>query len=252
MGVSKAANVWALTFIVNQNTPLMKTNFIFPMIFILAAGRVTAQECATFFPFDKGAALEYTHYDDKGKVMLVSNQKVVMIDDAGADGLTAQVDVVMLDKNGKEQTKGNYKVTCKASTLYMDITATMPQMTQSFSQMEMQMTGDQLQLPAKLSVGQALPDAHMEIKAGSGGVNLMKMTIDVTERKVEGKEMITTPTGAYEAYKISYMTSTKMLVGKNFKTIAWYAPKVGMVKQESYDKKGNLENSMVLTKFSKQ
>lgn len=216
------------------------------------AGRLAAQDCAMFFPFEKGAALEYTFYDDKGKVVSVSKQNVVIIDDAGAEGLTAQVDVMMFDKNGKETTQGNYKVTCKGNTLYMDVTAMMPQMTQSFAQMEMQVTGDQLQLPSKLTVGQALPDAHMEIKAGSGGVNLMKMTIDVTERKVAGKEMVSTPTGNYEAYKISYVTNTKMLVGKNFTTISWYAPKIGMVKQESYDKKGNLENSMVLTKFSKK
>lgn len=229
----------------------MKT-ILYLIIFIVATGVLSAQDCTMFFPFKKGATIEYTYYDEKGKVVSVSSQQVVMIDDAAADGLTAQVDMILLDKNGKEQTKGNYKVTCKGNILYMDINAMMPQMTQPFAQMEMQVTGDQLQLPANLTVGQMLPDAHMEMKAGSGGVNLMKMTIDVTDRKVEGKETVTTPTGNYEAYKISYSTNTKMLVGKNFKTNAWYAPKVGMVKQETYDKKGNLENSMVLTKFSVQ
>lgn len=230
----------------------MKIRIIIPMTFLLLMSRLAAQDCTAFFPFEKGAKMEYTFYDDKGKVTTTSNQKIVIIDDAGTEGLTAQVEAIILDKNGKEQSKGNYKVTCKDNTIFMDITAMMPQVSQSLSSLEMQMSGDQLQLPSKLSAGQALPDAHLEIKAGSGGVNLMKITIDITERKVESKETITTPTGTYEAFKISYLTTTKTLMSKSFKTTAWYAPKIGMVKQETYDKKGNLDNSMVLTKFSKQ
>lgn len=229
----------------------MQCKIIFPIILLLLCGSLFAQDCGVFFPFEKGATLEYTFYDAKGKMSTVSNQKVVIVDDAGAEGLTAQVEAILTDKNGKEQSKGNYNMTCKDNTLLIDMTAMMPQMTQAFSGMEMQVTGDQLQLPSKLTAGQTLPDAHLEIKAGSGGMNLMKMTIDVTERKVEGKESITTPLGTYDAYKISYTTNTKMLVSKTFKTNAWYAPKIGMIKQETYDKKGNLEESMVLTKFSK-
>ncbi len=230
----------------------MKFRILIPITFLLLTSKLAAQDCSAFFPFEKGASMEYTFYDAKGKVTSTSNQKIVIVDDAGAEGLTAQVEAVMSDKNGKEQSKGNYKVTCKDNTIFMDITAMMPQMSQSLSSLEVQMNGDQVQLPSKMSAGQALPDAHLEIKAGSGGVNLMKITIDITERKVEGKESVTTPTGTYEAFKISYLTTTKTLLSKSFKTISWYAPKVGMVKQETYDKKGNLENSMVLTKFSKQ
>jgi len=230
----------------------MKTKIIVPITFLFLVSRLIAQDCATFFPFEKGANLEYTFYDAKGKVTNVSSQKVAILDDAGVEGLTAQVDAIMLDKNGKELNKANYKVTCKANTLYMDLTALMPQTTQSLSDLEVQMSGDQLQLPATLTAGQTLPDAHLEMKAGSGGMNLMKIIIDITERKVDGKESVTTPTGTYDAYKISYLTTVKTLIGKSLKTVAWYAPKVGLVKQETYDKKGNLDSSMILTKFSRQ
>jgi len=229
----------------------MKANMLLPIAILLTVSRLAAQDCAAFFPFEKGAAMEYTFYDSKGKLSNVSSQKVVIIDDEGAAGMTAQVEVVMTDKNGKEQTKGNYKATCKNNTLLMDITAIVPQMTQAFSSLEMQISGDQLQLPSKLTAGQTLPDAHMEIKAGSGGVNLMKITIDITERKVEGKESITTALGTYEAYKITYVTNTKTLMSKSFRSTGWYAPKIGLIKQETYDKKGSLDSSMVLTKFSK-
>ncbi|MDX1940189.1 MAG: hypothetical protein SFU99_06525 [Saprospiraceae bacterium] len=230
------------------------TKFIFSVslfcLWTLAA--LSAQNCTAYFPFEKGAMLEYTNYDDKGKVQSSMTQKVLILDDDEKEGLTAQIESKIMDKNGKESMRNSYHITCKNDTLFMDLTAQMPQLTEAFSTMEVTITGDQLLLPPKLSVGQTLPDANMQIQAGTGGMNLMKMTVAVTDRKVEAKESVTTSAGTYDCYKISHTTNTKMLVGKSFKTITWYADKVGMVKTETYDKKGKLESSMQLTKFSKE
>ncbi len=221
-------------------------------LFWYASSQVTAQSCAAFFPFEKGATMEYTSYDSKAKMQSLMAQTVVIIDDDGAEGLTAQVEATIKDKKGEDVMKNTYYVTCKNDTLYMDVNAQMPQLTEAFSTMEITMTGKQLAIPTKLTPGQTLPDANMEIQAASGGMNLLKMNIDVVERKVEGKESLTTPAGTFECYKISQMTNTKMLVGKSFKTVSWYTEKIGLIKTESYDKKGNLESYMVLTKFSKE
>lgn len=230
------------------------TKIIFPMTLLcfMAISALTAQDCTKYFPFEKGATLEYTSYDDKGKVQSSMSQKVVIIDDNAQEGLTAQIDSKIMDKKGEEAMSNTYHVTCKNDTLYLDMTAQMPQLTEAFSTMEVKITGDELLLPSKLSVGQMLPDASMQIQAGTGGMNLMKMTVDVTERKVEARETVVTEAGTYDCYKISHVTNTKMLIGKSFKTITWYAEKVGMVKTETYDKKGKLESSMQLTKFSKE
>lgn len=230
------------------------TKFIFPitMLCFFALNWLQAQDCAAYFPFKKGVSMEYTSYDDKDKVLSSQSQKVTIIDDMGADGLVAQINMILYDKKGKESMNGDYKVTCKDNTLFMDVTTAMPQLTEAFSSMEVTMTGNELQIPSKLTVGQTLPDANMEIQAASGGLNLMKMRIDVVDRKVEAKETVTTPAGTYDCYKISQNTNTKMLVGKSFKTVNWYAENVGLVRTENYDKKGKLESYMVLTKFSEE
>lgn len=230
----------------------MKTQGILFVAFLLTTVVGLAQDCGAFFPFEKGATIGYAFYDAKGKLTSSSEQKVVIIDDKGAAGMQAQVETINFDKNGKESTKGTFEVKCKDGNLYMDITSIMaPQMTESFAQMEMTVTGDGLQLPAKLEIGQSLPDASAEFKAASGGINIMTMKMDVVERKVVGKEVVATGLGSYECYKISYTTNVKMLVNKSFTTIAWFAPKVGMVKSEVYNKKGTLESLMELTKFQK-
>ncbi|HMN91268.1 MAG TPA: hypothetical protein PKD70_02795 [Saprospiraceae bacterium] len=225
----------------------IKTFLWIPCCF-MAALTLNAQDCNAYFPFQKGALLEFAYYDAKSKLSSTSSQEIQIVDEE-ANALTAQVAMLLKDKNGKEVTNGNYQVQCKDNVLYMDMSAMMPQVTQAFSTMEIQATGDQLQLPARLQVGQTLPDARMQIKAGSGSVNLMSMTIEITDRKVEAQERITTPAGTFNCYRITYMTNTKMLVSKSFKTVSWFADNIGMVKSESYDKKDKLESSMELTKF---
>lgn len=230
------------------------TKAIFPitMLCFLALPMMQAQDCSAYFPFKKGATMAYTTYDDKDKVLASQTQKVTIIEDKGDDGLVAQINMVLYDKKGEQSMDGDYKISCKDNTLFMDVTATMPQLTEAFSSMEVTMTGNELQIPSKLSVGQTLPDASMEIQAASGGLNIMKMNIEVVDRKVEAKETVTTPAGTYECYKISQYTNTKMLVGKSFKTVNWYAANVGLVRTENYNKKGRLESYMVLTKFSEE
>lgn len=230
----------------------MKTKIIFPILFLFAAATAFAQECSTFFPFKKGASLEFTHYDQKDRVTSTTMQKVSVIEDKGAEGLQAEIEAKVNDDKDKEVMNSTYKVICKDNILYMDLTMMMPQLTESISSMDVTMTGDDLQLPAKLTAGQALPDATMQIKAGSGGMNIISMTIEIVDRKVEGKETIETPAGTFDCFKIRQTTKTKMLVGKTFESVEWYAEGVGMVKSETYDKKGRVDSYTLLTKFSEE
>ncbi len=231
----------------------MKTKIIFPtLILLFAVASAIAQDCSTFFPFQQGAVIEYTYYNKKDKVNSSSLQKVTMIEDSGSKGLTAKMDAQLKDKKGKEMMTTTYEISCRDNVLYMDMTALMPELTQSFSQMDMEMTGDDLQLPSRLTIGQTLPDATMKIKAGTGGMNIMNMTIEIVDRKVEGQETVETPAGTFDCYKISQTTKTKMMIGKEFTSAEWYAQGVGMVKSETYDKKGRVESYALLTKFEKE
>ncbi len=230
----------------------MKTKIIFPTLFLFVAGVLTAQDCTTFFPFKQGATIEYTHYDKKDKVSASTMQKITLVEDKGDAGISATIEAQINDKKGEEAMTTAYDIRCQDNTLYMDITAMMPELTQSFGQMEIEMTGDDLQLPSRLTVGQALPDATMQIKAGTGGMSIMNMTIEIVDRKVEGRETVETPAGTFDCYKINQTTKTKMLVSKTFTSTEWYAEGVGIVKSESYDKKGNVESYSLLTRFSKE
>ena len=86
---------------------------------------------------------------------------------------------------------------------------------------------------------------------------LMKpTTTTISNRKVEAKESITTAAGTFEAFKISYNTkveSTIMGMTRSFESSSneWIAEGVGMVKVQSFDKKGKKQGTTELTSFKK-
>ena len=126
-----------------------------------------------------------------------------------------------------------------------------PAMQQSLANMEVSIEGTELALPSTLTVGQERPDASTTIKAGSNGVTIINMTVNVTNRKVLSREELTTPAGTFNCYKITQDTDVKMMIAKTMTSIDYYAEGVGMVRSETYDKKGNLEGYTELTKFEK-
>jgi len=70
-------------------------------------------------------------------------------------------------------------------------------------------------------------------------------------RKVEKKETVTTPAGTYECYVIYSENQSKMMMSsQNFPSRLWLAEGVGMIKQETFKKNGNLMSSTVLTSLS--
>lgn len=121
-----------------------------------------------------------------------------------------------------------------------------------FKDMDTEVTGTNLVLPNNLSVGQTLPDASIDIKISMSGIN-MDVATKIINRKVIGRESITTPAGTFDCYVITSTTELAMTMGMNQSSNAkeWIAEGVGMVKHEDYNKKGKLTNSSLLTALNK-
>ncbi|HAH58211.1 MAG TPA: hypothetical protein DCL86_08700, partial [Bacteroidales bacterium] len=105
-----------------------------------------------------------------------------------------------------------------------------------------------LAFPSRMEVGQTLPDGSVSMKV-SGGMAMLNMTVNIINRKVEAFESITVPAGTFDCYKITYDTDVKSIVKVTTTTAEWIAKNVGMVRSETYDKKGKLTGYTVLSKF---
>lgn len=227
-------------------------NFLFCACLVAWAAASEAQDCAVMYDyFKKGVTLEYTSYDEKGKVLAVNTQKVRQIDQV-ADTLVATFDLTSVNGKGKEQYQNTFPMKCHAGTVFVDMRTMMPPQTkQESADMQMEFKGNDQVFPASMQVGQTLPDANMEMTMRLGGMTLMNTQYFIKNRKVEAREEITTPAGTYNCLRISYDFEYKLMGTRTNHTLYWYSPSVGMVRSVSYDKKGKEESRMELTKFVK-
>ncbi len=126
----------------------------------------------------------------------------------------------------------------------VDIAATMVSMLREFlwDGAEVTAEGGATLLPYDLIPGDTLENAHGSVTAVG-----MTMNVDVTERKVIGSEVLTTPAGTFDCVIVSEHKVEKGMMRNRITTAhTWYARGVGMVRHDTYDKRGNLETSEAL------
>ncbi len=220
----------------------------FANLFLLATAY--AQECSRYYPLREGTSLTYTSYNGKDKEEGTITYKVKDVSsNAGVTRATMQME--LSDAKGKNMMTSEYGITCEGDMVRIDFKSLMNgPMMQQFKDMEMDMTGTDLELPNNLSVGQELADASIHMKVNMGAMN-MEMNVETLNRKVEKKESVTTPAGTFDCFVISSDTRTKMMMGGGtFPSRIWLSEGVGMVKQETYNKNGKLNGYSVLTALS--
>ncbi|MEQ9582855.1 MAG: hypothetical protein RIM68_11965, partial [Arenibacter sp.] len=158
------------------------------------------------------------------------------------------------DEKGKEIMISDYKMSCKGGSVKIDYNSLVPSnMMKQYTDMgvEMDISGTDIELPNNLSVGQDLADANVAMTIKMTG---MKMTVKVDQinRKVEKKESITSPAGTFECFVLTQDNISETMGAKQtMQSKLWLAEGVGMVKQETYNKKGDLMSKSELTSFKK-
>lgn len=230
----------------------MKKYFALFLLAMFAFANARAQSnCSAYYPLEDGASFQYTNYDKKGKEDGQVNYKVTDVQNNGGTTNATMV-MEMMDNKGKTFTS-DYDIICEGDVVKIDFKSLMnEQMLSQMGDVEMDISGTDVELPNNLSVGQQLPDANMEVKMKMGGGINMNTNIETLNRKVEKKESVTTPAGTFDCYVVYSETKTKMMMAnQTFPSRIWLAEGVGMIKQESYNKNGKLMGSMVLTQYSK-
>ncbi|SHJ85886.1 hypothetical protein SAMN04487911_1466 [Arenibacter nanhaiticus] len=209
--------------------------------------------CSKFYPMEKGTSFQYTMSNKKGKTEGITDYSITKVENSGGH-TTATMSMRFTDEKGKEVFVSDYKMTCTGDGIKLDYNSLVPsQMIQQYTEMglEMDISGTDIELPNNLSVGQQLTDANVTVKISMTGMN-MSIKVDQVNRKVEKKETVTTSAGNFDCYVIAQdNTSETMGVKTSFLSRLWLAEGVGMVKQETYQKNGDLMNLMELTQFNK-
>ena len=226
----------------------MKKLILFTAIILIGIA-LKAQEI--FFPTKEGTVLVYKSFDKKDKETNMVKYTIKHLNIYGSD-MDITYLVESLDPKEKLVFKEEITIHQKGDKLYFDMSNFINKA--AFQQngeipAEIQVTGNNLEVPSNPKPGDVLPDANVEMAMKLGFIN-MKMSANVTNRKVEAIEDITVKAGTFKGYKFSSeVNSVVMGIKVNSKNTDWYAKGVGIVKTESYDKNGKLQSYMELMEF---
>jgi hypothetical protein len=212
----------------------MKSAFVFACLLLAAAAN--AQDCKNYYYVQDNKTIEMTIYGKKGDV---SGRNVYNVGNVNSSGgaVSSQVNSEMFDKKGKSIAKSVINFKCAGGVMMLDMKMMVPQQQAEQFKMDAKATDVYIEYPASMKPGDALKDANMTMEVNNNGVQ-QSLTMNVTNRKVEAKESITTPAGTWDCFKITSKNKITMKMGPigipmNIDATEWYAPGFGIVKTES-------------------
>lgn len=224
--------------------------FLFTLVALFTFQLVSAQ-CHDYFQFTEGKSWTYENYNDKDKLQGSQQQEVTAFEETDG-GYAATLNVKSFDKKGNESGDGELEMICDNGTFTFDMRRFVSE--EQMSAMEnfaVEVEAENLTYPSDLEPGQSLPDGSITVTA-VGTTVPMKITINITDRKVESMESVSTPMGDFDALKITSNSTMTNQMGINmtfeFEQVEWIAKEVGMVKSESY-RKGKMQGYSVLTEM---
>jgi len=214
----------------------------------MAAQFSVAQNCAQFISAVNGKKLVYSNLDAKGKM-----QGKVNYTSTQKDATTITVHSEVIDKSGQSASSADSEISCNGESINIDMKSFIPPASaKQFSKMQMQGDAKYLVYPLNLKAGQTLADGSVDITVNNDGHQMGDIQMNITNRKVEQAEAVTTPAGNFDCFKITYdaLVKVKMMgIGfpVNMHITEWFSPKLGRpVKSETYSKNDKLIGSMQL------
>jgi hypothetical protein len=244
----------------------MKIKTILPLIgFSLGISTsVMAQgQCNQYFQLDKGVSwtteIKGSVTDKKGKIREFNLKKSFEVDKVKEeDGITIFELTV-----GTYGPKGNRVMLTSKDELYCKdgdyLVSVLAYMTSPYEHGEKKSADLALRgiiIPSDLDSVTEFEDisTEFEYKVYQPRVQKNQMKLEITDRKVEGKEEITTPLGTFTAYKISSIVYVENIEASPNpagpqKIIEYIVPKYGIVRKEIYTMEGVLYSTEEITEF---
>lgn len=197
-----------------------------------------AQDCNGYYFLQNNKTIEMAILDKKGNPSMKQVYTVSNVNNSGST-TTADLNSEMFNNKGKSMATSKAKIKCDGGVMMVDMKLSMPQQPGSPMASETDVKADDIYMeyPTNMNVGDNLKNASMHMDFDNNGMK-QSVDMDVFDRKVEGKEKITTPAGSWDCYKISYKSKIRMKtmgigVPMNVEGVEFFAPGFGVVKTQS-------------------
>jgi hypothetical protein len=229
----------------------MKLLSVIIFLIILPAFLTGQDLCKGYFVFEDGSSWTMTNYNKKKeKTGSISYELDWTEDEGGVKTMTYLYSST--DEDDELISEGNFTATCQDNTFSTSFSGLFGESIPETPDVKVEISGDLIQYTNEMTAGQKLPDASIVVSSKiENGLNLFKVTNDLTNRKVIGFEKIITPAGTFDCVKITYEAKLKMLLTKTVTVVEYLAKGKGVVRSESYNKKGELIGYTELTQWNK-
>lgn len=221
------------------------------LCFFVAGTLAMAQsDCKPYLPGETGKTWEITNYSPKDKVTGTVKYEILSVTESDTSTVY-EIQSTYFDKKEEQTYQSTYEASCENGIFQLDMTVMMDGNSMgAYQNMDAEVDATEFELPPtdESAVG-PMEDGTLKVSIASNGMNMMTMTVHVTDRKVEGLEEITTDAGTFNCLKLTQNVSTRMLIKIEASSIEWYAEGVGVVRSESYNSKGKLTGYSILTKL---
>ncbi|WP_019949328.1 TapB family protein [Hymenobacter aerophilus] len=218
-----------------------------------------AADCPHPFGLADNTARTFTLQDGRGKTTGYVRQRVVSLGTEQNKKKTQTTNTVLL-KSGAYDAKDrlvylrDLTFRCRQDTAFTDgLDQLNPTQLSSFQDRILTYSPLPLSWPNQPTIGSELPGGGMTVDVRSSAVHIANVYSMVGKRRVTGRQTITTPAGTFECYKVEAELETGTVARADLKltsavrVVDYYAPAVGLVKSERYDKRGRLEQVRLLT-----
>lgn len=223
----------------------MKQIFLVALVFLSIE---SFAQCNQFYHMQDGTNWTISNFNDKGKLQGKTIQKLTAYKES-SNGFEATFEITSVDKKGEQTMVGSSTMNCEDGIIYFDMNDMFPdEQMQSMQGFNMTVDGTNLELPSNLETGQILKDAEIVMHIDASPMK-MNFKINITNRKVLAEENIKTPAGDFDCFKITQKIFMKTIGKIEMTSIEWYSEGVGMVKSETYNKKGKMTAYSILTVY---
>lgn len=224
---------------------------------------MSGTSCTDFIWFKSGAMMEFETTNGKGESLNKSRTEISKVYN---EGQVTVADATASDSEGNSVTM---QFKCAGDKMYMDFGSMIKQAMQKAGEQgadqasiqraldntEIGFSDGFMDFPKNMYPGQVLQDVSVSIKSSPTPQFSLEMVSTLTDRKVVAREKITTTAGTFDCMKISGVRQSSMKVlGMNRKMpttteYLWFAPGIGVVKQDDHQENGMLSSSTQLTAY---
>ncbi len=147
-----------------------------------------------------------------------------------ANSITVATDVFLNETDEKSLQSVEMVYKLDSDNYIISISDVLKPVLAQLGEFEIVSSSGDITIPLTPKIGAKLPNANLVIKANVQGMSL-EMDIEIRNRQMEAKEKVIVGAGEFECYKFTQESVVKVMGQEQVsKSIEYYAPGVGMVK----------------------